>query len=174
MQIESELKFPVDDFKVVMQRLSRMSGIHSPWYFERNIVLDDEKGSLKNKDFLLRLRTGLNTKLTLKLPVDNKIPGLAKCRQEFETGLEDIDAAQSIFRHLGFKVWLRYEKYRQVWSLNKVEVCLDILPFGRFVEIEGSEDSIIETASMLGLEQVTATARTYFQLNRDHALKQGW
>ncbi len=167
MKIETELKFPVSNFDSVLEKLSHMPGDHTFWYFEQNIVLDDEKGSLRKRDCLLRLRTGLNSKLTLKLPVNGDNSGPAKNRQEYETSLDNIKDMESIFRLLGFKTWLCYEKFRQVWKLDIVKIYLDILPFGRFVEIEGPEDKIIETALNLGLDPLTATAKTYHQLNRE-------
>jgi adenylate cyclase, class 2 len=169
MIIETELKFPVTDFGPVLEKLGRVNGEHTRWYFEQNIVLDDEKGSLKKKDVLLRLRTGLENKLTLKLPVEQGRDELAKKRREYETSLDNIQDMKSIFGLLEFQPWLRYEKFRQVWKLDKVKICLDILPFGRFVEIEGPEEGIIETALNLGLDPLTATAKTYHQLNREMA-----
>ena len=172
MKIETELKFPVDALGPVLDKLNLINGDHTPWYFEKNIVLDDEKGSLRNRNFLLRLRTGSCNKLTLKLPVHaGNVSGHAKNMQEYETELDNIKDMESIFRHLGFHTWLRYEKFRQVWNLNEIKVCLDILPFGRFVEIEGPEDKIFEIALKLGLDPSTSTAKTYHQLNRELAGK---
>jgi adenylate cyclase, class 2 len=168
MRIETELKFPVSNFGPVIERLRHISTDHTPWYYEHNIILDDDKGTLKNKDILLRLRTGLNSKLTLKLPLEGNSSGLAKKRQEFETSLDNIKEVESIFSILGFGAWLRYEKCRQVWKLDKVRICLDVLPFGRFVEVEGPEELIIEAVFELGLDLSRATARTYHELNRDY------
>jgi adenylate cyclase, class 2 len=166
MIIETELKFPVTDFGPVQDKLGCLSGKHTSWYFEQNIVLDDEKGSLRKRDCLLRLRTGREHKLTLKLPMEEG-GGRAKSRQEYETSLGNIRDMNFILEFLGFQPWLRYEKFRQVWDLGALKVCLDILPFGRFVEIEGPEEKIIETALNLGLDPLTATAGTYHQLNRE-------
>lgn len=166
MQIETELKFPVDSFESVIRILRQTTGENPPWYFEKNIVLDDEHGSLKKRDCLLRLRTGLGNKLTLKLPVKGEKRGQAKSRQEYETGIENIQEMESIFRQLGLKIWLCYEKYRQVWKLDETKICLDVLPFGRFVEIEGVEESINKAALMLGLDPSTSTSKTYHELNQ--------
>jgi adenylate cyclase class 2 len=45
-------------------------------------------------------------------------------------------------------------------------VCLDRLPFGRFVEIEGEREAIFRTARELGLDLDSATTETYHALNR--------
>ena len=167
MKIETELKFPVAGFKAAADRLNQMGAEASPWYFEKNIVLDDKDGSLRNKDCLLRLRQGLKNKLTLKLPpVYQDKTGIAKTKQEYETCLDNIEDMEHILVHLGYQIWLRYEKFRQVWKLPDVKVCLDILPFGRFVEIEGSEKSIMQVSESIGLDMKTATAQTYHELNQ--------
>ena len=171
MKIETELKFPVEGFGAVLERLGHLNSEHTPWYFEQNIVFDDEKGSLGNRDFLLRLRTGLCNKITLKLPMEEACSGLSKNRREYEATLDNFDDMQAILRHLGLQTRLRYEKFRQVWKLDEVKICLDILPFGRFVEIEAPEDKIIETALNIGLDPVAATAKTYHQLNQELAGK---
>lgn len=166
MHIETELKFPVDGFEAVARILRQATGNNPPWYFEKNIVLDDKNGSLKKRDCLLRLRTGLGNKITLKLPVEDEVQKLAKTRQEYETGIENIQEMEFIFRHLGLKTWLCYEKYRQVWKLDEAKICLDIVPFGRFVEIEGAQENINKTAFMLGLDPDVATNKTYHELNQ--------
>jgi adenylate cyclase class 2 len=45
-----------------------------------------------------------------------------------------------------------YEKYRATFQLNRVEVVLDEMPFGYFVELEGSERAIRSAADVLGLD----------------------
>lgn len=176
MKTEIEIKFQVSDFDVAARRLKSLAGEggeHSRWHFEGNIVLDDQKNSLGARDWLLRLRTGLDQRLTLKLPAEQQGTGLAKHRLEYEIVLDDAREAQAIFRHLGFDVRLRYEKFRQEWRLDEVTVCLDILPFGRFVEIEGPEDRIAEVAPGLGLDMAKATSMTYHELNRKHISESG-
>ncbi|MFP4084777.1 MAG: class IV adenylate cyclase [Desulfonatronovibrio sp.] len=167
MHIETELKFSVDSFEAVTRILRQVTEDNPSWYFEKNIVLDDEQGSLKKRDCLLRLRKGLGSKLTFKLPVENEVHGLAKSRQEYETEIGNIQEMEAIFRHLGLKTWLCYEKYRQIWKLDAAKICLDVLPFGRFVEIEGDQENINKTALMLGLDPDAATNKTYHELNQD-------
>jgi len=173
MKIETELKFPVEGFKAVLERLGHLRGGHTPWYFEQNIVFDDEKGSLGKRDFLLRLRTGLCNKITLKLPMEEPCSGLSKNRREYEATLDNFDDMQAIFRHLGFRIRLRYEKFRQVWNTGGVKICLDILPFGKFIEIEGPERAIMEAIRKLGLDLSVATANTYHELNQVLVVKGG-
>jgi adenylate cyclase class 2 len=55
-----------------------------------------------------------------------------------------------VLESLGFHVWFRYEKYREEFALDDVIIALDETPVGVFVEIEGGERGIAETAEALG------------------------
>ena len=45
----------------------------------------------------------------------------------------------AILSQLGFRVWFRYEKYREEFVKDDVILAVDETPVGTFVEIEGSE-----------------------------------
>jgi adenylate cyclase class 2 len=73
-----------------------------------------------------------------------------KLREELETMAADGDVLLQIFEALGFHVWFRYQKYREEFALDDVLVALDETPVGTFVEIEGADRGIAETAEALG------------------------
>ena len=50
---------------------------------------------------------------------------------------------------LGFRVWFRYEKYREEFAHEDVTIAIDETPVGTFVEIEGSEQGIDHMAAAL-------------------------
>ncbi|MBT8762510.1 class IV adenylate cyclase [Desulfohalobiaceae bacterium Ax17] len=164
MALEVELKFPLESFDSLVSILENKGKKLSTWYFEQNIVLDTQEQLLKGKDILLRLRKGLDHVLTLKFPeVDTD--GLVKKREELEAKVEDIYILEDIFKTLGFFPFLTYEKFRQKWELEDCKICLDILPFGNFIEIEG--DKIFQAAKILRLAVEQGTKKTYYELFQD-------
>ena len=94
-------------------------------------------------------------------------------RREDETAVEDADALAAILDALGYTPAIVYEKRRETWLVSGVEVVLDELPFGLFVEIEGEEDSIMEAERMLEMDGATEETKSYPQLTLLHGTKNG-
>lgn len=171
MALETELKYLDVDLDAVRQTLHQAGGDFQVRYFEENEVFDNEAGSLRRAGALLRLRRGPQCLLTLKLPAGG--PAGLKSRDERETAVADVDAARAILDGLGYKVAFRYEKVRETWSLAGCSVCLDHLPFGDCVELEGTPGAIRAAAERLGLAAGRSTDRDYHALHRDHLRRRG-
>ena len=76
----------------------------------------------------------------------------------------------TILEQLGLHVWFRYEKYREEFSADDVVIAVDETPVGVFVEIEGGEDAIHDTARALGCtpaDYITDSYRFLFLQHRD-------
>jgi len=72
-----------------------------------------------------------------------------KVREELETIVGDGLTLLRVLEELGFRIWFRYQKYREEFALEDVTVAIDETPVGTFVEIEGSEQGIHQMASAL-------------------------
>ena len=72
-----------------------------------------------------------------------------KVREELETMVGDGELLLRTFEQLGFRVWFRYQKYREEYAYEDVIVAVDETPVGTFVEIEGSERGITGMAAAL-------------------------
>ncbi len=57
-----------------------------------------------------------------------------------------------ILEHLGFHQAQIYEKWRETFIYNDTILCLDTLPFGDFLKIEGKKAYIKKAASKIGLQ----------------------
>lgn len=161
---ESEIKIPVERLDDTRERLRVLdAALLHPSAREVNVLLDDGFGSLRNAGQVLRIRRyGERVRLTLKGAA--RFVGGVKIRDELEVGASDAELLERIFRGLGFEPWMRYEKDREAWSFNEVEVVLDHTPMGGFVELEGAVELLAETARRLGLEPNDAVRGSYVSL----------
>ena len=127
---------------------------------ERNWRFDDSQGSLQKQGIVLRLREDDKVRLTYKKKVNT-----IEQREEIEFAVEDANAARAFLQALGFHVVSGYEKYRETFKLGQVEILLDELPFGSFVEIEGPNLSAVrETAQRLSLNWDDRVQASYLDL----------
>jgi len=149
---EREIKFFIQDLPALAERLHICgANLTRERTLERNLLLDTTDQNLKNTGRLLRLRQDDRARVTFKekTQVENGI----RTRTEIEITVDSFPVARKLFEGLGYRVTVIYEKYRHVYRLGDVEVTLDELPFGHFVEIEAPNDVMIEGVSqMLGLD----------------------
>lgn len=173
MSLEIEVKYLDVDHAALRERLGALGAQFIGRWFESNTVFDDAKRSLKASGTLLRLREKSGRFiLTFKHAARVVVTADAKICEEHETDIADTKAMAEILAGLGYAPALRYEKIREKWNLAGCEVCLDTLPFGMFVEIEGSEAGIKTCATDLGLPRDKASTATYHELNqRDRQAK---
>src|SRR5437660_8986107 len=115
---------------------------------QEDCLLDTIDESLRRRRCVLRVRMESGKSLlTFKGPVQ---PADMRLRDELETIIADGSVLLRILEELGFRVWFRYQKYREEFVLDDVIVAVDETPVGTFVEIEGGERSIAETVQALG------------------------
>jgi len=149
---EIEVKFNVKNFKAIKRRLKRLGArISQPRNFEVNYRYDTSDRKLSSESKVLRIRQDSKNWITFKGP--GKIIDGIRIRQEIEFSISDIDNAQLFLQALGYQLYQSYEKFRTIYILDSAQIMLDELPFGFFVEIEGTDIvSIEKLAEMLGLQ----------------------
>ena len=148
--LEIEVKFLLPDVENLRQRIAGTGAIDRGRVFETNFRFDDSNGSLTGNSSLLRLRKADRTTLTFKArppETDNQF----KIHTEYEVTVSDFGMMRRILERLGFRRRQVYEKWRETFVLNATHLCLDAMPFGDFLEIEGTKTAIIAVASRLGL-----------------------
>jgi adenylate cyclase, class 2 len=163
MAIETEKKYRLGPKRLdeITQRLVELGAEFDKEVFEVNY--QHRGGEMDERGATLRLRKiGDYTVLTYKEKVKNE--NGAKQKIEFETHVSDVDAAENIIERLGYRLTAVYEKRRKYWRLGDVEVVLDELPFGLYMEIEGTEEAIAKAAKKLGLKEVEYEPRGYPRL----------
>ena len=142
MTLETEVKFYVPDLDQMQQRLIEAGAVlHKARVFEENIRYDNALGTLTSSGIVLRLRQDDRVRITYKAGARQRSAGSAT-RYELETEVSDFAVMDEILRRLGFVTSMIYEKYRTTFHLGEAEVVLDEMPFGNFIEIEGTTDQI--------------------------------
>lgn len=169
MGLEIEIKYLDADHAELRRRLAALEASRLGAWFEANTVLDTHDRALREHATLLRLRTRAGRSiLTLKRRPQGQHAQNLKVYEEFETEVSEPTSLRAILGTLGYRPAFAYEKIREKWRLGQCVLCLDTLPFGDFLEIEGPEDSISECARMLKLDPAKASTATYHRLNREH------
>ncbi len=158
--LEIEVKFYLPDKDAVKARILDLGAVSQGRLFENNICFDDADKCLMNGGSLLRLRQDSRAILTLKSapPVrDTQF----KVFRELEVEVGKFEDMKRIIEALGFFPQLGYEKWRETFTFNNCDLCLDTMPYGDFLEIEGGRDEIRQIADALGLKWEKRIVRGY-------------
>ena len=148
--LETEVKFFLPDVKPIRRRIVELGANFKGRVFETNLRFEDDDNRLFQEKSLLRLRKDIKTTLTFKSEPTFKDDQF-KTLREVEVEVSDFDAMKNILESLGFHNEQVYEKWRETFVIRDAHLCLDTMPYGNFLEIEGPKKSIKEVASRIGL-----------------------
>ena len=155
MPLEQEAKFILTDINRYRTRIIEMGGHSQGRVFETNVCYENEENSLGKNKSILRLRQDRRVRLTFKFPSDqpasDPLAQQVKTMNELEVSLNDFDTMHQLLSAIGFHPWQTYEKWRETFILDDAELCLDEMPFGTFLEIEGTPDQVQHLSAGLGL-----------------------
>jgi adenylate cyclase class 2 len=165
MALEREIKLRFDTAAEARERVLALGA--TPLRGRRlqeDALLDTADETLRRQRMVLRVRSEPGRSfLTFKGPPH---AGAMKLRDEHETMVGDGDALLTILQSLGLRISFRYEKYREEFASEDVVIAIDETPVGVFVEIEGGEARIHDTARALGrtpADYLTDSYRMLFQ-----------
>jgi adenylate cyclase, class 2 len=149
--LEIEVKFYLSDMDFISDRILEIGAVSGGRVFETNLRFDDADNHLIQKKSLLRLRQDTKTTLTFKSEPAFKDDQF-KILRELEVEVSDFSTMKHILESLGFREEQVYEKWRETFILNRTNLCLDTMPYGNFLEIEGQKEDIKKLASQIGLK----------------------
>lgn len=163
MSIEIEKKYRLtEELRAAMEAGLREAGAE---YISRDLEENTIYSSdlLREKGGVIRIR---RTNTTNKLTFKKRIASDSGVKQqiEHETEIGDADEVHAILNELGLSPILVYEKRRDTWKFRSVEVVIDELPFGLYMEIEGSLTAIKEAEMLLDIEDLETEHETYPRL----------
>lgn len=164
--IETEIKLKVASPEAAHEALARIGARQTrARHIEDNLLFDFEGGVLRGRGQLLRLReTPSGAVLTFKGPY--RVEDGIKSREEIEAGSAEGSALRAILNRLGFVPVFRYQKYREAFAWQGLEIVLDETPIGIFLEIEGDPAGIHAAATALGFGPSDYLTDSYAALYR--------
>ncbi len=134
-------------------------------YREENYRFNGPGKSTRNTTLRLRvLDGGPRGVLTAKGPAT--FEDGVKSRVETEVDVSDAHATLDLLQQLGFRVAWSYPKQRAMWRLDEVDVTLDVLEYGHFVELEGPAAVLPDLARSLGFDMHGALRDSYSVMAR--------
>lgn len=170
IEIEKKYRLTQEQKQFVSAALMDLQAEYKGEDYEENTIFGG--GILDEKRAILRIRkTQSKSILTYKQRIQNELN--VKQQIEHETEINDAEELQAIIESLGLKARLVYEKRRKTWVFRSVEIVLDELPFGDFMEIEGSVTNIAETEMFLGIEDYETEHETYPHLTAKFGARNG-
>jgi adenylate cyclase, class 2 len=172
-EVETEIKFYLEDLASFEKRLQSLGAeCINARVLETNLRFDTSDGKLTQSRQVLRLRRDADCRLTYKGPAR---PGEeVSIRKEVEFTVGNFDAARHFLEALGYQVSVTYEKYRTTYQMDIVEVVLDELPYGNFVEIEGPDFKAVQVAAaLLKLDWETRCTDSYLGLFNQLCIREG-
>jgi len=161
--LEIEVKFYIPDRKSVRQRIIDLDARSHGRLFETNLRFENPQNSLIKHKALLRLRKDKKATLTYKSsPPESNAE--FKIFDELEVEVSQFSTMNQILHALGFRAVQKYEKWRETLTLEDTHFCLDTMPFGDFLEIEGRKNKIKYFAARLGLNWEERILKNYLEI----------
>ena len=161
--LEIEVKFHLKDIQPMRSLLLDLGADSLGRVFETNLCFEDDNQSLIKKKSLLRLRSDSKSTLTFKSEPPEKDSHF-KVHRELEVEISNFATMKLILESLGFHVEQVYEKWRETFEFNGTLFCIDTLPFGNFLEIEGERKNIRNLSHKMGLKWEKRILSNYLEL----------
>jgi adenylate cyclase class 2 len=164
MSVEIEAKLYLPNLEAIRARLIQLQAeTVAERILEHNQLFASPYQDFRQQRIVLRLRQDTVAKITYKAPSIIEVDG-ANSRLELETTIGDMETLDAILQALGYTHSLYYEKYRTVYRLPVVPdtlIMLDELPFGDFLEAEGSPEGIERALQNLGIAKAHRIRANY-------------
>lgn len=166
---EIELKIQISNAKSLVKKLIKIGSRLKSKRKQIDILYNSKYFDFEEFDQSLRFRIeksgqGESTTLAFKgIPKQAKYGH--KIRDEFETPVNPI-TTRKILTSIGFEEVAVIRKKRESYQLNKLEINIDELKFGTFVEFEGKPKDIEEIRGKLGFKNTRPLKEGYIFLQQ--------
>jgi adenylate cyclase, class 2 len=161
--IETEVKFHLPEPETMRAQLLALGARSLGRCREHNLRFEAPDGRIARSRSLLRLRQDRDCTLTFKSVAPGADPAF-KQMIELEVQVSDFERMLSVLTALGFQPVQTYEKWRESFEMSDTIFCLDELPYGHFLEIEGPPEAVVAAGRRLGLPWDRRILLTYLDI----------
>ncbi len=160
---ETEVKFKLGDEKSLVNNITEMGFVKVKEVFETNLIFDMKDSSYSSMGRLIRVRmTDKGNILTYKEKQGEDT--VYKVRTEIETGIDDSEQMIEMLKYMGFIITFVYQKRRKYYKKDNIEITVDELPFGKYIEMESTREEIDILSKKLNLELTEISNMSYLDL----------
>lgn len=165
MRKETEIKIKIN--KEIFDKFVKNK---SNFQFEKTYGYFTENYENMTKGIFPRIKdTGTVALVSVKVKTKDDSKMFERDEYEFELDSSKTDSARLMFGALGYIIEHVFEKKRyKLESLNNCDLIADELPFGYFVELEGTEENIEKSIKDLNLENCEKINGAYLKLWEKH------
>lgn len=149
MKREIEVKIKIENIDEIREKILSIGAKFIGKEKQVDEYFDFEDDKLRREDKAIRIR---NKKILAYKTNSLKEDGMKKV-DETEFELQDYEGFITLLHGMGLKKSFLKEKERESFEIEKTKIEIDILPFGKFVEIEGNEENINKISEQLGFDK---------------------
>jgi len=173
MNKEIEVKFKIKDKEKLLEKLRILGGEKKESVFQRTYGFFTDNYSNIKEGMFPRVRVDdpgvINSSAVFTVKVKKEKKSRYFERDEYETEISNYKAVIDILKKFGFTNIHTFDKVREIWILpgSNLEILIDTLPFGIFIELEGEKENIEKTIERLELKGKRIT-RAYLGVYEDY------
>ena len=165
MTNEIEIKFKIKKIDDVRKKLLDLGGIFKKPYKQTTYGFFSDNSI--EKGIFPRIRDE-HGKIVLTVKVRSQKKTNYFERKEYSVKISNVEEGVDIMKSLGYNQIRVFKKVREEWGFKDVEVVLDELYFGVYIEIEGQKEKIEEMVKKLGFENKERITKAYLGLEDDY------
>ena len=160
---EKQVKYKINNFDYISKRLIEIEAIFIGGFMEKTIRYDNDDLKCSNNGIFIRTKSGMKNVLTLKeIPTDSSNTSFERITTEVE--VDNINKIGYILEKIGLTKKFIMEKYRLFFKYDNVDILIDELPFGIYLEIKGEDNEINRITKMLNIDETDLIKMTYWDI----------
>jgi adenylate cyclase class 2 len=168
MKKEIEIKFKLENKENINKKLEELGGQKKKPYTQTAYGFFSDDSVKKGIFPRIRIEAGIPI-LTVKVKNNKKKTNYFE-RNEYSLKISNFKTGIKILKILGFDKIRRFTKVRTQWVFRRrpIEVCVDKLYFGRFLELEASKKEIEKMIKSLGFQRRKRISKAYLAIEEEY------